>query len=199
MRLKNILILCGAAIFLAACSTAPKPYVEEAPYAAYFNQLAVMQPYNATAFRGNISPVDFAGMGSHWQHERTLQDRGAKVDIFVPYGENYYNWTRQIRVTQTITNGAAGVDHYYSNVVKPTYAARCYYSKNSSKILYKNKFNLVFEYQVKNCGKKPNQIIIGRVMRSQNALSSIAYSVKASELSDMERTDMVHLVTNATV
>jgi len=135
---------------------------------------------------------------SKWKHAESYEKKGgAEAFVFIPVDESLYDWTTKVEFVKY--NGVDTVLSFYNRFIKPEYGARCYYSQNKSNIIYSDYDNLLFEYHVKNCGKKPNMIIIGNIEKDGNMFESVSYVTKNDELNDQEKTYIIDFVKSAKI
>ncbi|MCK4607977.1 MAG: hypothetical protein KAT71_00705 [Gammaproteobacteria bacterium] len=143
--------------------------------------------------------IVFNNMDGFWKHAGTARVQNVDIDTFVPQTEDSKKWKQRIEVTHVKTSKSMTAQKYYQQVVHGGLDNLCPYSTPKVKVLHNASNDIIYEYQVLNCGKKPNQAVIGRVIRTPNSINTISYTGMTDRLDDQSRQYMLEIVKGARV
>lgn len=139
----------------------------------------------------------FDNMEGYWKHGQSVSFHGVNIDTFVPQHESTDQWNERLEITHLNVKSSFSANDYYNQVIKANLDNICYYSVPKSYLLWHKSTDIIYEYHILNCGKKPNQIVIGRIIRTQNSISTIAYTIKAALLNHQQEQYMLHIIESA--
>ncbi len=139
--------------------------------------------------------VMFDNMDGYFKHDKSVSVDGVTINTFIPYPESTNKWHERIEIIQVRSSMTAS--SYYHRVIEANLADMCYYSTPRLRILRQASNDIVYEYYVLNCGKKPNQAVIGRIIHTPSSIDTISYAVKTDHLDDEQRHYMVEIVEGA--
>jgi hypothetical protein len=88
---------------------------------------------------------------------------------------------------------------YYKQVILSNLDDMCYYSVPKAQMIRKGTNDIIYEYHVLNCGKKPSLALIGRIMHNGNNINTITYTVKTDYLDRNKRQYILELIEAARV
>lgn len=139
----------------------------------------------------------FDNMEGYWKHGQSVSLHGVNVDTFIPQHESTDNWNERLEITHLNVRSSFSANDYYNHVIKTNLDNICYYSVPKSYLLWHKPTDIIYEYHILNCGKTPNQIVIGRIIRTQNSINNISYIIKAAELDHQQEQYMLHIIESA--
>jgi hypothetical protein len=139
----------------------------------------------------------FDNMNGYFKHDRSASVNGVTINTFIPQTESANRWHERIEIIHCKVESSMTVDRYYHQVIEANLADMCYYSTPRSRILQQTSNDIVYEYQVLNCGKKPNQVVIGRIIHTSRNIYIISYTVKTEHLDEGQRLNMIEIVESA--
>jgi len=153
-------------------------------------------------FQNARAPMAFHDVGIIWRHAGSHKTNGIKITTFVPTDETERTAVRKIVMTHYRNKPRYPINayEYYINTVVADFNTQCYTSTSDIHLLEKASHEVLYSYQMYNCGKRANQYVVGRVVQSRRSISSIAYIVKTDKLpAEAQRKAMLQLVAHARV
>jgi hypothetical protein len=159
----------------------------------------VVDDYNSSIYDNISSSVLFDGINDNWQFIGIKYINGTKTYVYVPINETDFSWSERIEINHVKVMPSDTVNEYYTKIIKPDVNDQCYYTNPNLRILQKNNNDLIFAYNMKNCGKNDDQEVVGKIMRAPNSISVIIYSVKNNRPFETQQEQMLELVSNAKV
>jgi hypothetical protein len=141
----------------------------------------------------------FDNMDGYWKHDKSISLHGVNIDTFVPQHESSDKWNERLEITHLNVKSSFSANDYYNQVIKTNLDNMCYYSVPKSYFLRHTPADIIYEYHIANCGKKPNQVVIGRIIRTQNTINNISFALKAAELTQPQQQYMMYIIESAQV
>lgn len=186
---KRYLGLLWVLVSLLGCSTASK----------ISNIYPIIDNYNSAIYDNISSSILFDGINENWQFIGIKYISGTKTYVYVPINETDFSWTERIEINHAQVTPTSTVKEYYTQMIKPDVNDQCYYANPNLRILQQSKNDIIFAYDMKNCGKNDDQEVVGRVMRAPNSISVIIYAVKNNRPFETQQEQMLELVSNAKI
>jgi hypothetical protein len=138
--------------------------------------------------------VIFNNMDGYWKHGQAVIVKGVTVNTFIPQNEFVDKWTERIEITHVKVERSMTASKYYNEVIQSNLNNMCYYSVPKARIIRRSINDIIYEYHVLNCGKKPSLALIGRVMHNGNNINTITYTVKTDHLERAKRQYMLEII-----
>ena len=141
--------------------------------------------------------VLFNNMDGYWKHGQTVNVKGVDLETFIPQTEFVDKWKERIEVTHVNVQGSMTARKYYNQVVQGNLNQMCYYSVPKTRLIRRTTNDIIYEYHVLNCGKKPSLALIGRIIHSGNSINTITYTVRTDHLPSNKRQYMLEIIKTA--
>lgn len=141
----------------------------------------------------------FNNMDGYWKHGQAVTVDGVNINTFIPQNEFVDKWNERIEITHVKADNSMTAQKYYNQVIKSNLDNICYYSVPKVKFLKQNTNDIIYEYHVLNCGKKPSIALIGRILHNGNNINTITYTVKTEQLDQDKRQYMLQAIQSARV
>lgn len=138
--------------------------------------------------------VMFDNMNGYFKHDRSINVNGVTINTFIPHTESTNRWHERIEIIHCKAGSSMTARKYYHQVIEANLADMCYYSTPRSRILRQTSADVIYEYYILNCGKKPNQTVIGRIIYTSRNIYTISYTVKTEHLDDVQRQNMIDII-----
>lgn len=146
------------------------------------------------------SKPPFSDSSTSWQYVESSHTNEGKVTTFIPQNEAADNWTKQITVAYYKNKSPAITSYeYYLETVVANFMSQCFGSTADIRILQQKSNEVIYYYNMHNCGKKPNHSAIGRIVASQRSISNIAYAIKTNKLTASQQKNMLVVINSMQV
>ncbi|KPJ68104.1 MAG: hypothetical protein AMJ43_01485 [Coxiella sp. DG_40] len=183
-RVLTILLL----IFNISCSSSPE--VEPMIFGSELHHIIPL------TYRWRYA-VMFDNIDGRFKHDKSDTINGVTINTFIPYTESSSKWHKRIEIIHCRVGFLMTARRYYQQMIEANLAEMCYYSIPKLCVLRKTSDDIIYEYHVLDCGKKPNRAVIGRIIHTPRNIYIISYTVKTDHLDDEQRQDMIEIIEGA--
>lgn len=133
------------------------------------------------------SPVIFYDRQHDWYYAGSSFTRGEEIIKFFLPEENQDHWKERITIKYLPIKSDVAVSDYFANEIKEKYKDICYYHPPFFHIIQKDNSNLIYQFNLRYCGKLADQAGIGKVMNDASGhIAVITYAAKGVKLNKQQ-------------